>query len=618
MPRIEAGTQNGKEIKSLYPQRAFEYVEQAVDRIRKLETGEEQKIELSNAEKESLLIFEKSLGDSFEKIYKISVNSTTLYLDYFVTEEGRKSFREKTGLSLNSDDPSLIRNFILIHSELMIGLMNSTDRIKLAGETLAYKDQLLRDEILKMVDPEGNISIRDIPVPQRVSILINPKEAKEKIEELRNLKQSLKEKYKDIDQNEDDSLDLKFAKKEILDIYRRRINILIMDLLPYALLVEQKKQAVGEHKLSEEEQGFLNFFDGLSAPEKNRSRLDKLIYGASVEYDEDGWKTQVPESLLPITERIAKVGEEVEIHKEEQIKTKGLDPDKVLSEKIDVEIRSDLGEEILDSYNLLSNEPRGTFESGRSGKPKDGKWQVINLPNRKSFGLDEKRGAVLGPQKRPYNIADTFETLGHEIEGHVLQNENKKLIELEYFKKFGKDSRAVILSEGGAMFVQDVISREAFGYSTVPHPHYIRAMQKKLEGGNYLDCVKAFYDSQLKTLKKKRVEGKIDEPTFRKEIREGLEVAINRSERLFGIGIDFSSGKNFLTHSKDTAYLEQYILTEKLKKAGLEKILFFGAGNLNDIATLLKLGLLDLSQIQVPKYQTLKIWEREKPKYMLK
>ncbi|PIU78851.1 MAG: hypothetical protein COS72_01825 [Candidatus Moranbacteria bacterium CG06_land_8_20_14_3_00_43_56] len=75
--------------------------------------------------------------------------------------------------------------------------------------------------------------------------------------------------------------------------------------------------------------------------------------------------------------------------------------------------------------------------------------------------------------------------------------------------------------------------------------------------------------------------------------------------------------KKFLTHSKDTAYLEQYILSEKLREAGLEKLLFFGAGNLQDIITLLKLSLLDISQMQIPKYHVLKIWEKEKDKYLL-
>lgn len=617
MPRIEAEVQNPKEMKSLYPQRAFEYVDQTVDRIKRLETGEEPKIELDVAEKKDLLSFELSLADSLEKTYKISPRSTTFFLDYFATEEGRKSLREKTGLELNSDDPVWIKDFILSNSELLSRLSSAT-RIELAGEALAYKDQFLFDEIQKTADSEGTISIRDIPVPQSIGILINPSEAREKIEGLRNLKQSFKKKHRDIEQSKNASTDLKLAKKEFLDIYQRRVNILIMDLFPYALLVEQKRQAVGEHQLSGDEQNFLSLFNGLSDPEKNQSRLDKSIYGASSEYNKDGWKTQVPETLLPITEEIAGLGEEAEMHKEENIRAKGLDPARVLGEKIDVETRSDLGEEILNPYTLLSKESRGSYDPKRAGKASDGKWQIVNLPNRKLFGLNEKKGVVLGPQKRPFNAKDTFETLGHEIEGHVLQNENKKLVELEYFKRFGKDSRAAILSEAGAMFVQDVISKEAFGCPTIPHPHYIRAMRKKLEGGNYLDCVKAFYESRIRGIKKKRAAGKLDEQGFREGIKESLEIAVTRSERLFGTETGFSSNEAFLTHSKDTAYLEQYVLTEKLRRAGLEKLLFLGAGNLQDIVTVLKYNLLDLNKIQIPKYQALNIWEREKPKYMLK
>lgn len=139
MIKLETAPSPVVENKSIYPLRAFEHVDQAVNRIKKLETGEEEKIELADAERENLLVFEKSLGDSFEKTYSISVNSTTLYLDYFATEDGRKSLREKTGLELNSNDPTWIKDFILSNSELL-SRMSSATRVKLSGEALAYKD----------------------------------------------------------------------------------------------------------------------------------------------------------------------------------------------------------------------------------------------------------------------------------------------------------------------------------------------------------------------------------------------------------------------------------------------------------------------------------------------
>lgn len=139
MSKIETAPSPAIENKSIYPLRAFEYVGQAVDRIKKLETGEEKKIDLAPAEKENLLAFEKSLADSLEKTYRISVNSATLYLDYLATAAGRKSLWEKTGLELKSNDPVWIKDFILSNSELLSRLSSAT-RIELAGEALAYKD----------------------------------------------------------------------------------------------------------------------------------------------------------------------------------------------------------------------------------------------------------------------------------------------------------------------------------------------------------------------------------------------------------------------------------------------------------------------------------------------
>src|SRR4030042_4791475 len=259
MPRLETFPNSTIENKSIYPLRAFESIDQAVDEIQKIISGEKPGIELSIVEAENLADFERSLRAEFENIYKITINSTTLYPEYFSTNEGRKSLREKTGLKLNSDDPAWIKDFLLVNSEL-ISRLGSTTRAELAGESLAHKDQSLLNQIAKTADADGNIFIQDITVPQRDKIVINPAKAKEKIEGLRKFKRSTKKKYEDIEKLEADSPDLKAAKNDILDIYRRRTNILIMDLFPYALLIDQKRQVIGEHRLSTDEREFLAYF----------------------------------------------------------------------------------------------------------------------------------------------------------------------------------------------------------------------------------------------------------------------------------------------------------------------------------------------------------------------
>ena len=126
MPRLETFPNSTIENKSIYPLRAFESIDQAVDEIQKIISGEKPGIELSIVEAENLADFERSLRAEFENIYKITINSTTLYPEYFSTNEGRKSLREKTGLKLNSDDPAWIKDFLLVNSELISRLGSPT------------------------------------------------------------------------------------------------------------------------------------------------------------------------------------------------------------------------------------------------------------------------------------------------------------------------------------------------------------------------------------------------------------------------------------------------------------------------------------------------------------
>jgi len=67
-----------------------------------------------------------------------------------------------------------------------------------------------------------------------------------------------------------------------------------------------------------------------------------------------------------------------------------------------------------------------------------------------------------------------------------------------------------------------------------------------------------------------------------------------------------------LVSSKDTAYLEGFILSEKLREANLQKYLFLKGLNLDTIIFLLKNGIITTDNIKSPTYKTLEIWEREK------
>ena len=617
MSKVEAVMPNAKEIKSLYPQRAFLNIDKAIETIEKLQNGESPKIELEKNDLAELRVFERELCDDFEKIYKISVNSIDFYLDYFTTEEGRHLLESETGLDVKDKSVLEIKKIFAENSSLLTQLPDRK-RSLLSGNSQKDKHNTLHKSILESMDASGELHIDSITIPERMTLLANPNKALEKISGLREMKQKFKKISTDIKESaigRADNLDL--AKKEILGIYQRRINILISDLFPYALVTREKSEIAGIDNLMPEEKQLINSFSGLLNPDKNRSRLDKLIYGTTEEYNEWGWRDQIYQEILKYADNLALIGEEEEQVKEKNVLAKGFDPEKIFREDIASPQRKVFGDELLDHYGILSNDPAENFDPSRTGRAPDGKWQYVPRPNRQTMAIVGKWGTLLDPEKENYSIASIIVTLAHEIEGHVLQSENKESIPLDYYRRIDKDSRAVVFSDGGAMLIQDKVSQNAFGYRTIPHPHYIRAMKKKLEGGNYLDCVKAFYDSHMARKKELLKNGEMDIATFREEAKDDLDTAINRSERLFGTGISLNSRSRFLSNSKDTVYAEQFILSEKLRDTLLESLLYFGSASLSDTITLIRLGFLDLNKIRHPDLYALKIWEREKHKYLL-
>lgn len=72
-----------------------------------------------------------------------------------------------------------------------------------------------------------------------------------------------------------------------------------------------------------------------------------------------------------------------------------------------------------------------------------------------------------------------------------------------------------------------------------------------------------------------------------------------------------------MAKSKDTVYLEQAMLTRKLKQAGMEKYAFLGGSNLKNLIFLAETGLVDIENIQEPAGCAMEIWDRIKSEYEL-
>jgi hypothetical protein len=199
-----------------------------------------------------------------------------------------------------------------------------------------------------------------------------------------------------------------------------------------------------------------------------------------------------------------------------------------------------------------------------------------------------------------------------------VQAENREKIPLRLFGEKMGGFRSEVFSEGGAMLVESDVCEELFGYENIPNPHYIKAMAKKLEGGNYLDCVKTYYESIREGILIKKEDKQINNEEFKEALKNALELSINRTKRLFKGGDDLNNKSNYLTHSKDTVYAEQVLIMNKLRENGLENCAFVKGVNLDTLATLTEIGLVDLDKIERPNMDIIrKIWDQEKDKYEL-
>jgi hypothetical protein len=298
------------------------------------------------------------------------------------------------------------------------------------------------------------------------------------------------------------------------------------------------------------------------------------------------------------------------------MRERGLDPAKVEDEQMysPQEVKS-FAEEVLTHYDLLSDEPAEMYDPDRTGPAADGKWQVI-VGDFTSLSVDGVRQRIVKVPNATMSAKKLFPVgLAHEIEGHSLQHTNKLSLGLQLFSRFGAD-RSVVFAEGGAKYNEDYVSQAAFGVPSRSHPHFIRAIARKLEGGTYTDCVQTFYDSAIEPYQKLHQEQKLTDEEFTQKVSYFAKLAVNRARRLFRDGGDYNStdGRH-LSNSKDTAYLEGLMLSEQLRKAELHKYMYLTGVNLDAILFLLRSGLLSTEDIRKPDYISLDIWEREKHKF---
>lgn len=457
------------------------------------------------------------------------------------------------------------------------------------------KPRVSKTYTLEIKNSDGMVPIK---LPKRFRMLINEQEIDNKLLSLYSFKNTLRREVANI---ETDTSGLGLAKKELLKLFQKKTNHLLANI-KHAIL----------HKDSHTQ-------------DRQRARYSKFIYGASdveLEIRSTGKILGKDRSVIPAVvkrstnEQIQQLltSDKVE---NANMKALGLDPNKLRDDTpgspyafSSEQVRL-LAERLIDAYGELSTEPASTFDIERTGPAVDDKWQAVINPKITALSIDPARKVLSIPPDRTYNVISVISVvLGHELEGHMLQALNKKNVPLRLFQKVGGD-RAMLWSEMGAMYNQARVAQECFGKIPSAAPTYVSAMLAKEKGGNYLDVVKAMIDVQADFV------ATLPESKRESEKEKILKRAINRAFRLFNGVDDFEHSSTRIPNTKDTAYMEQRILMSFLQEMHMENLAFLGGMNLETVAVLMKLGILNKDDVMAPKNVAQQIWSEMKDKYRL-
>jgi hypothetical protein len=583
--------EDAPEKRPLYPERPSFSAERLLHEIEQIQSGEKPKEPLTEEEFQEAKEFEAPFVEELAKLSSISIDMNTLYPEYFDTPEGQvilNVISKFTSIDKTADGLIDIRQNI--HN---LRNLDSDSLERFRGKSSAYNTQTMLAKLSDRITEEGDLDVEGLDNPEKLMFVKNTENLRNKIAGLRNLKSRLNQEMSNLFQIEssiegDNKATIHYKISRLKDLIKK-VNVLLAEAL--------------------ENQSILDAEADLSS-HKPKVRLDEFRYGVG-KMNSDGNYDQVDNRLLQQADEISASHIEINQKKESILAEQGLDIKKIEKATIEPEKVKEYIDGILSNYELLSEYPANADEVANNIKPPDNKWRSY-VYDKNSFKIESKNKVLLVPDKKISVKTLLSVVLTHEIV-HILQRENTAEIDIPLYthpSQMGGD-RADMFQEGGAMYYQGLATKELFGLETVPWPHYIRAMAAKQAGGDYLACVKAFYESYIS------VESKNITSTKRNSI---LKTAMDRAGRLFRNTPDLNNRNPSIPSTKDTVYLEQKAVVEEImtNHPELRNIILVSGMNLETAKELIKFGVLDLSTLRQPDLSFVKtLWEEMKDDYTL-
>jgi len=537
-------------------------------------------------------------AEGLEKIWGLKVNTSSFAVEYFLSGDGRKEFGETFGinpdeLGLNTVDG--MRGYLY---GVDYGKIDAKALDKLAGNSTMVADKAMVSQFEK----NGFTTLDGIKEPEIVIVVQNPEVLAEKIAKYRQLKNFHRDYARKLEGKKDPESQ---AVQVVLKIHQRRLNQLLAEEYPLAAVAHTQLKAASNAHNEQVVQilgGSVRALEKFTGKESARlfARLDRYTEGAGDFVGEGNKRDRTVLSTQALELALVDQGTKQSTTKEiTDYRYKYVDKEKLKQTIIGTDEFIGLAKKSVAAVGLLSAQEQ--YDPRRPGWASDNKVQVIEDPNVKNLSFDPRQGVYRVPSNldRPISSitpAGAIPANDHE-QAHMWRHYNKARLGLAITDRVGMD-RFDINAEAGAIAWETEAQKKLFGQDRPTNPHYLRAVQAKLAGGSLKDTAKAFYDSVMQ-----------QDPKGDK--RKAAELAFNRAGRLFRRGGKYSDNSRHLTNSQPLVYLEQEILAQELSAKGLSNLLMIGGVNIEMLAELKRVGLLDLSKVTLPEKRPSEILEED-------
>lgn len=614
----------------LYPERTSLSVERQIHRFQEAEA-----IGLTEKDTQDLLDWESPLGDKLETAVKPSSGSFDFPVDYLLTKEGKDALCDifpytsfDMGLLYSIETPEDAKKFMYQYSASFFVPEEDVDpsedeeeeeMTKFDVRNFKLRRQDFRERAEKYVTDnfvtqyqnylDGLINFDDIHNPAFITITGSAKKGLARIGGLKSLRVELKEVEAASEDSDTDTQELKEAKKIVLKMYKTRVNEYLAEGYIHRYGLKAKADVLGIESLSENEQKLLGLLPPMSL--KNVDRLDKFLEGVEGEMVEIDYQQVSSRLVAEAKQKLAQYEmANIQASRDETLRRKGLDPQKIVDNPIDAEEMKGWLVEMLTAHDIpLAPEGAKNSEQG---------WRLNIEEGRKTISITGNVKKVNIPASFSRPVYNALPVARHE-NGHVLQHENRRTIPLKLFAKRGAD-RGSVFTEAGGKYLETDLEQEVFGLPPQEafNIGYIFAIDARLKGGSFKDCFQAFLEPQLRLLDARQIGFPLPQASLEKERTSLVRESFNRTLRNFRNSFALEQSVPYVGESRATVYLEQLILVENLKKIGHLDLAFIARINFITLTYLKQLGFLDESQL-ISEINIARdvIWPRIKDRYTL-